>query len=149
MWNRHESEAIEKLYSKIELDQFDVAKCFKPLEWLAIVAADSARNVSFTRNWFRVPKKRTMTAEARFQFLIYDDGEKDGTDRWRKFFKTLVRKLHIHPSRQNEISIGFSFLACHPLKLAKQQPNAYVYVSFFLTFSTTNLDLRCSRFESV
>ena len=129
MWDRHESDSINELYSKIDIDHLEVAKCFTEMEWFAIVYANHAKNVSYSTQWYRIPKTRKMTSVARFQFLIYDQGQKDGTDRWRNFFKQIIKQLHIHPNRTNIVQIGFSLLAVHPLKLAKNKPNAHVYVS--------------------
>ena len=138
MWNRHESQSVSDLYSKIEIDQFEVAKCFNDLQWFSIVESGQAKNVSHSSHWYRVPQKsHKLPAVGRFQYLIYDEGEKDGTDRWRRFFKELVKQLEIHPSRTNIVQIGFSFLAVHPLKLAREKPNAYVYVSFILCLEKT------------
>lgn len=129
MWNHDERESIIKLYSKIDIDHLDVAKLFTEIEWFAIVYANHAKNVSYSSRWFRIPKIRKLTSVARFQHLIYDQGKRDGTERWRNFFQQIIKQLHIHPHKTNTVQIGFSLLAVHPLKLAKNKPNAYVYVS--------------------
>ena len=148
MWNLFENDLVNDLYSKIELDEIEVSKCFKPLEWFAIAQSGHAKNVSRVSQWYRVPKNRKIQSVGRFQHLIYDEDGNDGTNRWRKFFKDLVKQLRIHPNRTNIIQLGFSLLAVHPLKLAKEKPNAYVYVSF-LTLLFDPLGLRCTTTGSL
>ena len=133
MWESFEKQSIEQLYSKIDVDETEISKLFDPLEWFAIVDSGSGNNVSKVSSWYRVPKQRKMASIGRFQHLIYDntnDKNDDGqTDRWRDFFKSVIKELFFHPDGQNILQIGFSFLAVHPIKLVKEKPNAFVYVS--------------------
>ena len=133
MWIRTEHETVQYLYSMLNIDESQIPKVFNELEWLAIVESGSASNVTEVARWFRVPKKHKLSTVARFQYLIYDDSSDENdngqTDRWRNFFKKIIANLKFHPDKQNIIQIGFSIMAQHPIKLAKQQPNAYVYVS--------------------
>ena len=147
MWESFEQQRVEQLYSEIDIDETEISKLFDPLEWFAIVESGSGNNVSKVSSWYRCPKQRKLPTIGRFQHLIYDksnDKTDNGqTDRWRDFFKSIIKKLTFHPSWQNVIQIGFSFLAVHPIKLAKQKPNAHVYVSYHIKIMLLYQDLRC------
>ena len=139
MWTEYEYDAVLDLYKKFKenFDEDEVRKIFSKADWFAIAEASSARNVSRVNRWYRIPKKRKLPSVGRFQFLIYDmthdKKSNDQTERWKNHFKSIIKKLSFHPQESYLIQIGFSLLAHDPMKMAKNEPNQSVYVSFFYT----------------
>ena len=135
MWIEHEHNAVLDLYKKfaVDFEEDEVRKIFSEADWLAILEANSASNVSRVNRWYQIPKKRKLPTCARFQLLLFDmthdKTENEQTDRWRNHFKSIIKNLLFHPHESNIIQIGFSFLAHDPMKIAKDEPAQSVYVS--------------------
>ena len=133
MWTLLERERIYYLYSKIE--KFDFSTLFDEKQLTAICIANQWYRMSTIDYWYHIPANQKTTSQARFQHLIYEDtNDKDEyaqTNRWRDLFINIINEIDIQQENINQISIGFSILAVHPVKLKADHPSPYIYVGLF------------------
>ena len=130
MWTLFERERIDYLYSKIE--KFDFSSLFDEKQLTAICIANQWYRMSTIDYWYHIPANQKIISQARFQHLIYEDtndkNEYAQTNRWRDHFINIIKECDIQEENYNQLAIGFSILAVHPVRLKANHPSPYIYV---------------------